>query len=406
LFSFLILLLIPLKIAFSAPSDVFAVQAPMEDVGLTLKAIRSAKKSLKINIYEFNSSSIADAVEKKIDDGLHVEILLEGQPVGGMSAAEKAIRDRLTDSMRRSKRLDNHFYIMTAEKKKDRRYAFNHAKYTLVDDESVLVGSENYSGVDPKGERKKGNRGWETWIEDENLLLTFRNTFAKDTDLSFGDVIDWARKQGTNLGLLTDYLLTFAKTPAEMFEGPVTRSTERPAGLADAIEPIFSPNTSEAGLIKLINNAQYSIDLELMTFSPQWGNTGKNSPLFEAVVAAARRGVKVRALLNDEAVFGGSSSNSTSHKNEETITNLLKIANKEGLKIEGKIVDVKKLGIDYIHNKGALIDGNKTLISSINWNQNSVQNNREAAVIISGEELTSYYQALFEKDWSFPGKKF
>jgi phosphatidylserine/phosphatidylglycerophosphate/cardiolipin synthase-like enzyme len=45
------------------------------------------------------------------------------------------------------------------------------------------------------------------------------------------------------------------------------------------------------------------------------------------------------------------------------------------------------MNVDYIHNKGMIIDQDKTLISSINWNQNSVDNNREAAVVLISTQV-------------------
>jgi phosphatidylserine/phosphatidylglycerophosphate/cardiolipin synthase-like enzyme len=57
------------------------------------------------------------------------------------------------------------------------------------------------------------------------------------------------------------------------------------------------------------------------------------------------------------------------------------------------------MGVDYIHNKGALVDGDQTLISSINWDWNSITNNRETAVVITSDTVNQHYSALFTQDW-------
>jgi phosphatidylserine/phosphatidylglycerophosphate/cardiolipin synthase-like enzyme len=58
------------------------------------------------------------------------------------------------------------------------------------------------------------------------------------------------------------------------------------------------------------------------------------------------------------------------------------------------------MGVKYIHNKGAIADGERVLVSSINWNRNSLENNRETAVVIHSQEVSDYYKELFESDWN------
>src|SRR4051794_22466155 len=64
-------------------------EAPATDLALILHAIHSANHSLRINIYELTSLDIVDAIIERIQKGVHVEILEEGQPVGGFSNKEK-----------------------------------------------------------------------------------------------------------------------------------------------------------------------------------------------------------------------------------------------------------------------------------------------------------------------------
>jgi hypothetical protein len=67
--------------------------------------------------------------------------------------------------------------------------------------------------------------------------------------------------------------------------------------------------------------------------------------------------------------------------------------------ISARTADIKRMGVTYIHNKGALVDGNKTLISSINWDNNAVMNNREAAVLLVSSTVYNHYETLFNNDW-------
>jgi len=50
------------------------------------------------------------------------------------------------------------------------------------------------------------------------------------------------------------------------------------------------------------------------------------------------------------------------------------------------------------------VDGNKTLVASINWVRNSVTQNREVGVIIENTEVADYFTKIFYWDWNEPPK--
>jgi phosphatidylserine/phosphatidylglycerophosphate/cardiolipin synthase-like enzyme len=54
-----------------------------------------------------------------------------------------------------------------------------------------------------------------------------------------------------------------------------------------------------------------------------------------------------------------------------------------------------------LHNKGMIIDNTTVLISSINWNEQSVRKNREAGVLIENKEIAKYYATVFFADWNW-----
>lgn len=381
-------------------------ESPKNNLALTLKAIQSAKKSLFLNMYEFTSDAIADALIQKIEEGIRVEILEEGQPVGKMSKQGVAIKDSLVAAMEsRSHFNTNRFYLMTSEanNKGIRRFRFDHAKYLVVDEKDVVVGSENYSPTGHPAEGAKGTRGWETLIKDPWIAKSFLEMFRSDSSLKHEDVLQLvqAGRQGLvpGMGMISD----FGKIQSFV---PEFSADDLPANMeVDFIERLNSPDTSLDGLVTFIRSAKKTLDLQLMSFSMKWGNTGKLSPLFKEVADAARRKVSVRVLLNDETVFANGGGNgdeeerATSKTNETTVDAFNEIARKERLDLEAAIADVKAMGVKYIHNKGMLADDNRVLISSINWNQNSVMNNRETAVGITGTEINSHYKELFERDW-------
>lgn len=356
--------------------EVQVSNAPQNDLSLTLNAIESAQKSIYLNIYELSSVEIADALLAKIQAGVQVVILEEGSPVGGISATAKAIEGSLSRAMQN--RAQDHFYQM-GNGSQGRRYHFDHAKYAVIDQDYLLIGSENYSDTGNPTQGSLGNRGWEVFIHDSAIAHNYRGIFQTDSALQFGDVIDLT-KNPSSLPLST-----------ENFKYAEVSMTGTNGFTASAVERISSPDCSLNGLLSLIQNAKSSIDIEQMTFDSDWNGTPGASPLTAAVIAAAKRGVRVRVLLNDEHVFDHPGHPALPH-NIDTVS----IFARSG--VVAQIANLKAMGVDYIHNKGMLIDGSISLISSINWDQDSIEKNREAAVAIVSPSVNQYYESLFQKD--------
>ena len=66
-----------------ASFSVDVAYAPDTNLNLTVSAIKSAQHSILLNIYELTSPQIADALLAQIRAGVQVQVLEEGQPVGG-----------------------------------------------------------------------------------------------------------------------------------------------------------------------------------------------------------------------------------------------------------------------------------------------------------------------------------
>jgi phosphatidylserine/phosphatidylglycerophosphate/cardiolipin synthase-like enzyme len=47
-----------------------------------------------------------------------------------------------------------------------------------------------------------------------------------------------------------------------------------------------------------------------------------------------------------------------------------------------------------------IVDDSRVLVSSINWNSNSPNFNREAGVIIDHKGVAGYFLEVFEDDWN------
>jgi phosphatidylserine/phosphatidylglycerophosphate/cardiolipin synthase-like enzyme len=376
-------------------------ESPRSNLVLSLRSILSAQKSIVMNAYELTSYDVADALIQKINEGVRVELLQEGQPVGGLVPEAKDIQKKIAKAMEANSSSQLHgYWVMTSETPKGkRRFRYNHAKYIVIDEKGVMVGSENYS---PSGQPEPGStggtRGWQTFIYDEQMSRNFLKVFRKDINTSHGDLVTLYSPKiplPKILGRVADWVESMQNVATRIENRFSWMLSDEPKTLdADNVEFLTSPESSMVGLMAFIESAQETLDVELMSFNPMWGKTGEVSPLFNAIVAAAKRGVKIRVLVNDSTVFGGDND-----PEMKLLAMLENVAKENHLPIQAAIADLPKMKVKYIHNKGALADGYKTLISSINWNQNSVENNRETAISVDSRSINEHYQSIFNWDW-------
>jgi len=120
----------------------------------------------------------------------------------------------------------------------------------------------------------------------------------------------------------------------------------------------------------------------------------------KAAVDAARRGVNVNILLDSAFVWDWAKR----EDNSDTVYYINKIAELEKLDMEASLVSLRgasgRASLEKVHNKGVIVDGEKVLVSSINWGATSVLKNREAGLIISNREIARYYEQIFDFDWN------
>ncbi|TXT53454.1 MAG: hypothetical protein BAJALOKI2v1_960016 [Promethearchaeota archaeon] len=143
------------------------------------------------------------------------------------------------------------------------------------------------------------------------------------------------------------------------------------------ITPILSPNNSKSSIVDLIDSAEYTLDIEQMYIY------NSLTEIVNAIIAANNRGVKVRIILGDD------------EDSKEFADNVGSLSN-----VEIKICTGNAPIYFEQHNKGIIIDNETVLISSINWSPTSINENREAGLIIKSTAVTNYYLSLFDHDWS------
>jgi phosphatidylserine/phosphatidylglycerophosphate/cardiolipin synthase-like enzyme len=331
-------------------------------------AVEWAQSTLLVNVYEFSSTSISAALIGAKQRGVDVDVLVEGGPVGGISPEEKTMIWQINQS-------GIPVWEMAAPTGGHAPYRFDHAKYVVVDDWAVLLTSENFkqSGFPPAG--ISGNRGWGVYMENPALAGYFSTVYR--TDITGYAIQPLYGANGTVEPFpSTSYEVKF--TPATFYNATVT--------------PVIAPDTSRQ-ITELLNSAMTNIEIEQAYITNE--TTTTLNPYLAAAINASRRGVKVQVLLDsywynveDEA------------DNDEMATLINRIAATEHLPLEARCADLSAGNFEKIHNKGVIVDDLFVLVSSINWNSNSPNFNREAGAIIEHPGVAQYFRAVFDDDWA------
>lgn len=110
------------------------------------------------------------------------------------------------------------------------------------------------------------------------------------------------------------------------------------------------------------------------------------------MLEAGGRGIPVRVMLD-----GMYYNTDGDMDNDEIVANINRMSKKDNIFASARM----KLPDEYItklHNKGVIVDMKYVLVSSINWNYNSPNNNREAGIIIKSEKSAEYFSEIYQYD--------
>jgi cardiolipin synthase A/B len=332
-----------------------------------MEAINGASDTVFVNMYEFSSPSLGSSLVAAKVRGVDVRVLVEGGPVGGQSPAEKS----LIWTVNRS---GIPVGSMVSSDSEHAPYRYDHAKYIVIDNNSVLVTSENFknSGLPPEG--MNGNRGWGVHLHNTGLAGYFSEVFT--TDSCSRSVVPYSGTAGdTEPALSEKYRAEFS--PAR-FEGAT-------------VIPVIAPDTSYL-ITDLLESARTSIEIEQAYITNETHDT--LNPYLSTAINASRRGVHVRVLLDSYWY-----NTEGSHDNDEMVALINRIGTSEHIPLEAKCIDLSVSPVEKIHNKGVIVDDERVLISSINWNSVSPNFNREAGVIIDHPGVARYFLRVFDDDW-------
>jgi phosphatidylserine/phosphatidylglycerophosphate/cardiolipin synthase-like enzyme len=401
-FLFTLVLAQALPAAAKEGDAAFSVSPDSAFIGLTT-ALTEAKESIDMNIYMFTSKNIGAVLSTKAEQGVKIRVLVEGEPHGGtVFPAVKQTLDQLNESF---KGKNAKLFVMTTngDKANKRRYVFNHAKYVVVDGKKIFVSSDNFTGsAFPDPSRtifEGGTRGWQVLLENTKVAAELSQIFEEDVNGKI-DVVPYEK---ANIKVNDPG----NGAPLPKREKRTAQSFGIELGRSGKASLCASPK-SEKCIVEFIRSAKTDLVVEHLSLPYFWkpfangviAKSGPMSPIVTELLAAAKRGVKVKVLVNDDKTFSEDNEGKDAElSNGYTVEQLNKAAAKERLPLEAALFSHKNTQTSYVHNKGMIADGKRVFVSSINGTENSVVNNREIAVAIDTEDGARYFGEVFGFDW-------
>jgi phosphatidylserine/phosphatidylglycerophosphate/cardiolipin synthase-like enzyme len=326
-----------------------------------IRPVRNATDRVYLAGYTLSSVRVADALIAAQRRGATVRVLLEGEPVGSRSATEARTLDRLTDagvSVR----------VLTGSRA---RYRYHHAKYVVADDRAVVL-TENWK---PAGTGGNSSRGWGVVTAQPRVVDGLNRTFHADA--GWQDSKRWQEyRKGRQ----------FERGEPATGTYPIHYSAKSVS--VQRTDLLVTPDNAERELVGTIDDANDSIDV----IQPTVGDW--DSPLLRALRRAASRGVEVRLLLSDAWYVR--------EENEQTAQGFREWADRNDAPLTATVADPDDR-YEKIHAKGAVIDDERVVVGSLNWNEQAATENREVVLVLHGSDAADYFGAVFDADWDAGG---
>lgn len=360
-----------------------------------LDEINGASSSIEMEMYSLDNAPLIDALAAKLDAGVTVSILLDGS----------AIASQGKWGCQQIEAHGGECWLMESKPQANirKRYFNQHGKWLVIDDARALIGSENISSdampADDKADGTKGSRGGYLVTDNRDIVSAARATIKRDLDSEHhADVRRW----GTNaddfppFGFVPDYA-DGGRAYMPIATVPFQRSGAFPIELVQCPENCMRSSDALLGLVKRAGQGD-TLSVEMLYEYLYWGEGKSNAvrdpnPRLEAYIEAARRGARVRILLDsfyDD--FGDPRGNYETcvyvNRFSRQYDIQCRLGNPTGQGIHIKLVLLKEGGTGFVH------------LGSINGSETSNKLNRELAAQVESLDGYNYWKAIFDADWA------
>jgi phosphatidylserine/phosphatidylglycerophosphate/cardiolipin synthase-like enzyme len=287
-------------------------------------ALAKARRSVKLEVYILTEQGIVDGLIAAKNRGVDVQVMVEPRPYNpGNPHAPLPVNHKAVNALRAGGVPVNDT---------NPAYTYTHAKFMSVDDATTFVSTANFTrtglGTDPKGNR-------EYVVEDH---------VAAD---------------------VTEFVKVFAADAARQAYTPANPSS------------VISPVNARTQILDVMASAKKDLLIaDEVAGDPQ---------VTEAIRAAAARGVRVRALLED-------------FKPSASEPDPLNYQTARAWTAAG--ASVRLMTKPTLHAKAIVADGRSMYVGSENLTTNSLDHNREIGLRLDDPALVAPVLKTTEGDWA------
>ncbi len=165
------------------------------------------------------------------------------------------------------------------------------------------------------------------------------------------------------------------RDPLDWLEDVVAALESAPGG--GGSEAYFSPGEDcRRAIAEAFGTSRSRVDVCVFTIT--------DDKLSDAIIAAHRRGVKIRVVTDNE-------------KAEDTGSDIVRLS-RAGVPVA---IDTSPA---HMHHKFALVDGKELLTGSYNWTRSAFQENQENILVTRDAGVIACFQAEFERLWGIWGQ--
>lgn len=308
----------PIQVYFTRPHEVG--REPQHGLDQTLATdIDRAKTSVDIATFDFDLPAVGAALYKAHQKGRRIRLVIDSENLQTPEVAALA----------------GHLQEAGIPITFDRRSAFMHNKFVIVDGKVVWTGSWNLT--------------WNDTFRNNNNMLRFEdqhvaNDYIQKFEALFGG------RAGHDVPIALQY--------------PFVQMGSTRVAVA------FAPdNDITSSVVSEIRAARQTIDVLAFTLT--------SDPIAAALLDARQRGVKVRAVLEARNMHTSGS---------------------EYKRLRDGGVNVLQDGNCYImHDKVIVLDGRKVVTGSFNWTRQAQEQNDENALIVDDLWVAGLYSGEFQR---------
>ena len=345
---------------------------PDDGLADLLAWIEGANTSLSVHMYHLHDVHLVEALIAADNRGVEVTVVMDAGDTWWSEQAMDAQRGMAVAL------LNGGVNTLWFGDSGENPYAYVHSKVAVRDNDSVWIGSGNWKSSSHPVPGDAGNRDWGVLIHDAPFTNMVANHLAFDED-PLRTHITPVQTSDAPLGWTMPSAGPVIGTSAESITGPFEAKL------------LVCPDACIGDLVSLLNEADEEILLSLQYLDLDWSYGWGDNPIVAALEGAAERDVRLRLVINGAYL-------------DEDIQRAVDTFNEEWNFTRGydtaAVVMSPGDNVTKLHNKGAIVDGEHVLVSSINWGDSALIRNREMGVVLSSMAVASVYHDSWMDDWN------